>query len=98
RIDDTDPRIVYEGNWRTGGKPHEYNTTTHGIQITIGATLNTRNPKDSSPIFNLYLDRELVLKYQPNLTSGGVQNVKDQQLVSIYSSPILDNANHTLLI
>ncbi|THU77025.1 hypothetical protein K435DRAFT_878390 [Dendrothele bispora CBS 962.96] len=113
RLDDTDPKIVYEGNWRTGGIPHEYNTTTHGAvnasgcsalltftgtQIKIGATLDTKNPEDLSPIFNLYLDGKLVLRYEPNLTFSGVQIVENQQLMPIFSSPILDNATHTLLI
>ncbi|THU79381.1 hypothetical protein K435DRAFT_810764 [Dendrothele bispora CBS 962.96] len=113
RLNDTDPKIIYEGNWRTGGIPHEYNTTTHGavnasgssalltftgIQIKIVATLDTKNPKDPSPIFNLYLDGKLVLIYEPNLTFAGAQIVEYQQLVPIFSSPILDNATHTLLI
>ncbi|THU81180.1 hypothetical protein K435DRAFT_809297 [Dendrothele bispora CBS 962.96] len=108
RIDDTDPRIAYAGLWTLGGIQYvEYNGTTHGArnspaasmslifdgtQAKVFATLDARDPESPNPIYDIYIDEEFALTYSPNLTSI----VQYKQ--SIFSSPILDNGEHTLLI
>ncbi|THU82745.1 hypothetical protein K435DRAFT_844292 [Dendrothele bispora CBS 962.96] len=105
-LDDTDPRISYQGDWRKGGIKGEYQKTTHGAvnasgssvslnfsgtQIGINATLDPRNSNDSNPIFQVFLDGNLEVSYEPNLTSY-------KQLVRIFESRVLDDGEHTLLI
>ncbi|THU81182.1 hypothetical protein K435DRAFT_785123, partial [Dendrothele bispora CBS 962.96] len=39
-LDDTDPRINYEGDWREGGKKGEYQKTTHGAVNASGSSVS----------------------------------------------------------
>ncbi|THU75216.1 hypothetical protein K435DRAFT_881356 [Dendrothele bispora CBS 962.96] len=106
-LDDTDSRIVYQGDWQIGGRNVEYNGTTHGLkgtadssasldftgtQVKIFATLDSRKPKNPNPIVDINLDGSLALRYAPDLSS----TIQYQQ--SIFSSSILNEGNHTLSI
>ncbi|THU89654.1 hypothetical protein K435DRAFT_802554 [Dendrothele bispora CBS 962.96] len=106
RVDDIDSRIIYQGYWKLGGIKGEFNKTVHGAinasnssasfnfngrQIKIAATLDPRNSQGPNPVFDIYIDGRLLNNYKPNI-------VKYAQQVSIYSSPILDDRDHTLLI
>lgn len=38
RVDDRDPKVIYSGEWKSGGLSKEYRSTIHGTH-TAGATV-----------------------------------------------------------
>ncbi|KAK7438907.1 hypothetical protein VKT23_017834 [Stygiomarasmius scandens] len=108
QIDDTDPRILYHGNWRTGGRYGiEHNGTTHGFdgegssallafygtQIQIFATLDALKINNPEPSFKVYIDNNLI----PHNNLSLLPTIQFNQ--SIFSHKDFDHdKNHTLTI
>ncbi|KAK7438909.1 hypothetical protein VKT23_017836 [Stygiomarasmius scandens] len=108
QIDDTDPQILYHGNWWTGGRHAiEYNGTTHGFdgegssallsfygtQIQIFATIDALKISNPEPSFNVYIDNNRISHNNLSL----LPTIQFKQ--SIFSHKHLNNnTNHILNI
>ncbi|KAK7461768.1 hypothetical protein VKT23_008199 [Stygiomarasmius scandens] len=107
RLDDTDPSITYRGSWWIGGRPNEYNTSTHGsksvhssasltfrgTQIAIYATLDAKDPINPDPVSEIQIDGNVMSTYKPVLLDSEIQFRQ-----KIFDSGVLLDGKHILSI
>ncbi|THU98335.1 hypothetical protein K435DRAFT_838188 [Dendrothele bispora CBS 962.96] len=108
RIDDTDPSIIYQGAWLTGGGIEEYNHTAHGFntasasaeltfkgtQVALYGTLEAKDASSPDPLSEIRIDGELVSTYKPTLLDSNIQYRQ-----AIFKSEVLSSdKEHTISI